>query len=85
LARNLIELLDAYGLKNKIITYVKDESSNINTLTHVLKFVIECETLDLKKNFQGTCFGHAFSKVCHYATTNDKVCKNLKYVFIKSV
>ncbi len=25
LARNLIELLDAYDLRNKIITYVKDE------------------------------------------------------------
>jgi hypothetical protein len=30
LARNLIHLLDAYGLKNKIITYVKDEGSNLN-------------------------------------------------------
>jgi hypothetical protein len=38
LARNLIELLDAYGLINKIITYVKDEGSNLNTLTNALKF-----------------------------------------------
>jgi hypothetical protein len=30
LGRNLIDLLDAYGLKNKIITYVKDEGSNLN-------------------------------------------------------
>jgi hypothetical protein len=45
---NLIELLDAYGLKNKIITYVKDEGSNLNTLTHALKYVVKCETLDLK-------------------------------------
>jgi hypothetical protein len=81
LARNLIELLD--GLKNKIITYVKDESSNIYTLTHALKFIVKCETLDLKESFQGICFSHAFSKACHYATSNDKVCKNLKYVFIK--
>jgi len=28
LARNLIQLLDAYHLKNKIIAYVKDEGSN---------------------------------------------------------
>jgi hypothetical protein len=28
LARNLIELLDAYGLRNKIVAYVKDEGSN---------------------------------------------------------
>jgi hypothetical protein len=30
LARNLIDLLDAYGLKNNIITYIKDEGSNLN-------------------------------------------------------
>jgi hypothetical protein len=84
LARNLIELLDAYGLKNKIIAYVKDEGSNLNTLTNTLKSVVKCETLGLEESFQGTCFGHVFSKVCQYATTDDKVCKNLKYVFIKS-
>jgi hypothetical protein len=84
LVRNLIELLDAYGLKNKIITYVKDEGSNLNTLTTTLKSVVKCETLGLEESFQGTCFGHVFSKVCQYATTDDKVCKNLKYVFIKS-
>jgi hypothetical protein len=51
LIRNLIELLDAYGLRNKIIAYVKDESSNLNTLTNALKFVIKCETLGLEENF----------------------------------
>jgi hypothetical protein len=64
LAKNLIELLDAYGLRNKIIAYVKDEGSNVNTLTNALKFVIKCETLGLEESFQGTCFGHVFSKAC---------------------
>ncbi len=32
LVRNLMELLDAYGLRNKIMAYVKDEGSNLNTL-----------------------------------------------------
>jgi hypothetical protein len=81
LARNLIELLDAYGLKNKIISYVKDEGSNLNTLNNVLKSVVKCETLGLEKSFQGTYFGHVFSKACQYATTDDKVCINLKYVY----
>jgi hypothetical protein len=62
LARNLIELLDAYGLKNKIISYVKDEGSNLNTLNNVLKSVVKCETLGLEKSFQGTYFGHFFPK-----------------------
>jgi hypothetical protein len=83
LATKLIELLDAYGLRNKIMAYVKDEGSNLNALTNVLKFVVNCETLGLKESFQGTYFDHAFSKACQYATTYDKVCKNLKYVFIK--
>ncbi len=83
LAKNLIELLDAYGLRNKIITYVKDEGSNLNTLTNALKSIIKCETLGLEESFQGTCFGHVFSKACQYATIDNKVCKNLKYVSIK--
>jgi hypothetical protein len=51
LDRNLSNLLDAYGLRNKIVTYVKDEGSNLNTLSNVLKFVVKHETLSLKENF----------------------------------
>jgi len=51
LARNLIKLLDAYGLRNKIITYVKDEGSNLNTLTNALKFVVKYESLGLEESF----------------------------------
>jgi hypothetical protein len=51
LTKNLIELLDAYGLKNKIITYVKDEGSNLNTLTNALNFIVKCEILRLEENF----------------------------------
>ncbi len=39
LVKNFINFLDAYGLKNQIITYVKDQCSNLNTLTSPLKFV----------------------------------------------
>ncbi len=81
MSRNLIELLDAYGLRNKIISYVKDEGSKLNTLNNVLESVVKCETLGLEESFQGTYFGHVFSKACQYATTDDKVCKNLKYVY----
>jgi hypothetical protein len=75
-AKNLIEFLDEYGFRNKIIAYLKDEGSNLNTLANALKFVVRCEIFCLENNFQGTYFGHAFSKACQYATTNDKVCKN---------
>jgi hypothetical protein len=71
-------------VRNKIITYVKDEGSNLNTLTNVLNYVVKCETFGLEESFRGTCFGHVFSKLCQYATTNEIFC-NLKYAFIKFV
>ncbi len=48
---------------------MKDERSNVNTMTIVLKSIINCETLGMVKSFQVTCFEHAFFKVFQYATT----------------
>jgi hypothetical protein len=84
LIKIFIKLLNAYGLRNKIIAYVKYEGSTLNTLANFLGSIVKCETLSLEENFQGTYFDHAFSKACQYVTTDDKVCKNLKYVSIKS-
>jgi hypothetical protein len=53
-------------------------------MTIVLKVVINCESLDLEENFQGTCFRHVFSKPCQYGTAEER-CKDLKYVSIKFV
>jgi hypothetical protein len=63
LAKSLTKLLDKYGLREKNIVYVKDEGSNFNAMIGVLKFVVNCESFGLKKNFQVTCFGHAFQKM----------------------
>jgi hypothetical protein len=38
-AKSFNDLLDAYGLRNKIKTYVKDEGSNLNILTIALKSI----------------------------------------------
>jgi len=84
LAKSLTELLDKYGLRKQNIDYVKDEESNLNALTNVLKSIVKCDSLGIEESFQGTCFGHAFSKACQYGTIEEKVCKNLKYVSIKS-
>jgi len=62
LAKNLRELLNSYGLSKKIIVYVKDEGANLNSTTTTFKFVVNCEVLGLEESFNGTCFGHAFSK-----------------------
>jgi hypothetical protein len=85
LAKNLIKLLDKHGLRKKIIVYVKDEGSNLNAMTIALKVVMNNEFFGLEKSFQGTCFKHVFSKTCQYGTTKEKVCKDLKYVSIKSI
>jgi hypothetical protein len=52
LAKNLIGRLDNYALKRKIITYVKDEGSNLNTMTPTLKSIIICDMLVWKKAFK---------------------------------
>jgi hypothetical protein len=49
------------------------------------KFVIQCEVLGLEESYNGTCFGHAFSKTYQYVIVEKRVCKNLKFVLIKSV
>jgi len=51
LTKKLIDLLDEYDLRNNIITYVKPEGSNLNTMTSALKFVVKCETLGLEESF----------------------------------
>jgi hypothetical protein len=54
-------------------------------MTTTLKVVVNYEPFGLEESFEDTCFGHAFSKACQYCTAKEKVCKELKYVFIKSV
>ncbi len=79
LARNLNELLDSYNLKKKIITYVKDEGANLNAMTMALK------TIMISWEWKKVSMEHVFSKTYQYATTEKRVCKNLKFVSIKSV
>jgi len=84
-AINMTKLLDQYGLRKKIISYVKDKWSNLNAkIVITSKSIVKCQFVPLNENFQGICFGHVFSKACQYPTTNEKVCKKLRYISIKS-
>ncbi len=74
----MTKLFDQYGLRNKIIAYVKGEGSNLNTMTITMKFVIKREVFGFNESFQGSYFSHVFSKACQYATTNEKICMNFK-------
>jgi type IV pilus biogenesis protein CpaD/CtpE len=51
MARNLIELLDQYNLRKKIVAYVKDKGANLNAMTIALKFVVNCEVLSMEESF----------------------------------
>jgi hypothetical protein len=60
LANNLTSLLDQYGLRRKIIVYVKNERSNLNAMIITLKSSMKCEVFGLDGSFQRTCFCHVF-------------------------
>jgi hypothetical protein len=62
LARTLTKLLNKYGLRKKIIAYVKNEGSNLHVMIIALKAIVNYEYIGLEESFQGTCFGHVFSK-----------------------
>jgi hypothetical protein len=57
---NLCNQSPQYGLRKKIICFVKNERSNLNTMTITLKSIVRCEILSLDKRFQCTCFDHIF-------------------------
>jgi hypothetical protein len=65
--------------------YVKVEGANLNSMTRSFKSIIAYEVLGLEESFNGTCFGHAFSKTYKYAIAKERVRKSLKYVSIKFV
>jgi hypothetical protein len=48
MVRNLIKLLDQYDLRKKIVAFVKDEVANLNAMTTTLKYVVDCEILDME-------------------------------------
>jgi len=79
----LIELLNKYDLRKKIIVYVKDERFNLNIMIVTLKSIITCDILSLTKKFQGNCFGYAFSKACQYVSLDEKVCNALNMYWSK--
>jgi hypothetical protein len=77
-------ILNKFGLTQKIMAYVKDEGSNLATYPQALKAIVSCVDLDTTEPFDGSCFGHALSKVCQYATFDEKVAHGLSYASIKS-
>jgi hypothetical protein len=80
----LKQILNKFGLTQKIMAYVKDEGSNLATCAQALKAYVFCIDLDTTKPFDGYCFGRTLSKVCQYVTSDEKATCGLPYAFIKS-
>ncbi len=66
LAKMLTKLLDNYTLRRNIIIYVKDEGSNLNTMTIVLKSIISCDMFKemFSKHLLWACIFQGFP-ICH--------------------
>jgi hypothetical protein len=77
--------LDSFGLLDKVIAYIKDERSNLNSLTFALTSIVSCSTLQQACPFVRSCFGHAMSKVARYTIDNTKVCAGLLEVSLKKL
>ncbi len=60
---------------------MKNEGTNLSTMTNVFKQIIICEKMGILAPFEGVCFGHALFKVCQYA--NEKVSSSLQPMNIK--
>jgi hypothetical protein len=78
------ELLSFYLLLDKLITYVKDKGGNLSTLPKALNYVVNCVPLKLVAPWQGSCFGHAFSKACQYAYNDAPKCLGFGKVSLKA-
>ncbi len=59
LTRNLQDLLEKYGLRKKVVAYVKDEGFNLEITIIVFKLVVDFEILSMEESFQRTYFGYA--------------------------
>jgi hypothetical protein len=60
-AEQMKVLLVGFNLTNK---YVKDEATNLNSLTIAFTSIVSREFLHLFQLFIRFCFGHAMSKAC---------------------
>jgi hypothetical protein len=64
MAPRLQQLLDKFSFTQKSLVYVKDEGSNLQTYASPLNYIVLCASLAMMEPFDGSCFGHALSKVC---------------------
>ncbi len=78
------DLLSSYNLLDKLITCVKDENDNLCIHAQAFALVVNCGLLGLVVPWKGSCFGHAFNKLCQYACNDTKIYVGFKEVNLKA-
>jgi hypothetical protein len=68
-----------------MITFVKDEGSNLMFMAITPHSIVDCCLLKLQQVYEGMCFGHIMFKANQYATNDEKVTIGLKQVSVKVV
>jgi hypothetical protein len=66
----LQQLLAQFSLVQRVLAYVKDEGTTLQTCAFALNSVIFYNCLGVFKPVDRACLGHALSKVCQYASCN---------------
>jgi hypothetical protein len=85
MATEIKVLLNLFDFVNTFITYVKDDGSNLTTLTCTLTYVISSFPLQLPCPFVGFFFIYDMSKVAQYATNYVKVCSRFIKINLNGV
>jgi len=63
MACKLQQFLDNFFLAQKVVAYVKDDGSNLQTCTTILNLIVSYNMLGMFESFDGSYFGHVLSKV----------------------
>jgi hypothetical protein len=80
----LKKLLDKFSLTKKIVVYVKDVWSNLQTCANALTSITSCNILTLLEPFDGSLLRSSLSKICQCVTINEKLSIDLPCAFIKA-
>lgn len=78
------QFLDNFFLAQKVVAYVKDEGSNLQTCTTILNLMVSYNMLGMFESFDGSYFGHVLSKVGQYVIMDEKIFHGLSCTSINT-
>ncbi len=76
----LKQIFNKFEFTQKIMGYVKNQGSNLQTFATTPNSIVLCINLNIIEPFDGFYYRHELSRVCQYAISNDKAFHGLHYV-----